>query len=202
LIWLSLVLLISIDASAQKGPQRKKKKAKKVVVQAPVIEKIRSNSMRLCPTLAPQPSWFLEVVPDFKFPASFQEPSQYRLLTTIDTAFSNYLRAIPYHKSEIRITIPLYMNHTLICKDFIISRTETMDSVLQAKYPQLMSFKAFAEDNSLNAARIDCDESSTKMMITYDKKTYFVHSILFNNTTYFVCYSKDDPNFIKESFER
>jgi hypothetical protein len=78
----------------------------------------------------------------------------------------------------------------------------TMDSALQAKYPELLSFKAFASDNSLNAARIDCDGINTRIMITYDSKVYYITSVVFNTITYYACYAKDDSNFIKQPFER
>jgi hypothetical protein len=83
-----------------------------------------------------------------------------------------------------------------------VSRTTTMDSALQAKYPELMSFKAFTTENSLNAARIDCDGINTRVMITYDKKVYYITSVVFNKLTYYACYAKDDSNFVKENFER
>jgi glutamine amidotransferase-like uncharacterized protein len=77
-----------------------------------------------------------------------------------------------------------------------------MDSVLQAKYPQLMSFKAFEKGNNLNAARIDCDGFSTKFMVTYNGTTYFVNPVKFKNKIYYASYTKDDPNFVKQKFER
>ena len=98
--------------------------------------------------------------------------------------------------------LPLFMNNTIECKEFIISRTETMDSVLQAQYPELKSFKAFAADNSLNTARIDCDGVNVKMMVTYDHKVYFITSTPYNQTNYYICYAKDDPNFVKDKFEK
>ena len=77
-----------------------------------------------------------------------------------------------------------------------------MDSALQAKYPQLMSFRVYEKSNLLNAGRIDCDGVSTKMMITYNQETYFVTPVQFNKKRYYASYSKNDPNFKKETFER
>jgi hypothetical protein len=129
-------------------------------------------------------------------------PANYRLLSISDKQLDEYLHSIPYDNSDKHITIPLYMNGIMECKDFTITRTETMDSVLQAKYPQLMSFKAFEKGNNLNAARIDCDGSSTKFMVTYNGTTYFVNPVKFKNKIYYASYTKDDPNFVKQKFER
>jgi YHS domain-containing protein len=77
-----------------------------------------------------------------------------------------------------------------------------MDSVLQAKYPELKSFKAFDKNNSLNTVRIDCDGQQTRFMITYNGKIYYIEPVAFSGRTYYACYAKDDANFIKNNFER
>ncbi len=205
LILLALVLFISLNSDAAKKNKHKKqvKAVKKIeVVKTDIKSTDKANAMRLCSTPYPQPTWFLELPKGFKFPANFQQPAAYRIVSTIDTVFSSFLNGIQYDKSNTRIVLPLFMNNTIECKEFIVSRAITMDSALQAKYPKLMSFKAFAADNSLNMARIDCDENSVKMMITFDKKVYYINSVVFNKMKYYLCYAQDDPNFVKEKFER
>ena len=202
LILFTLLLVISWGSYATKKNKHKKKVTTNKVVTLPHRVLDKTNSMRLCNTPEPQPAWFLEVPTNFTFPAKFQQPAAYRVVSTIDTVFNNFLHSIPYDQSNFKIMLPLFINNTIECKEFNITRTVTMDSVLQAKYPSLMSFKAFAFDNSLNAARIDCDGSSTKMMVTYDKKVYFITSIISNKTNYYVCYAKDDANFVKDKFEK
>ncbi len=198
-----MALCISIGAIASKKTKRKKKvQTKHVISPIPVKQTDKSNTMRLCMSPAPQPSWFLEVPNNFKFPANFQQPASYRLLSTYDTLLKSFLHSIPYPNSSMKIMLPVFIDNTVQCKEFTITRTETMDSVLQAKYPDIMSFKAVTSDNSLNAARIDCDANSVKMMITYNKKVYYVTSMLFNKMTYYACYAKDDINFVKDKFER
>lgn len=206
-LFATLVLLFAHNAGAQKKGRKpsKKKVAPKTVVApapAPVSETNPSNTMRLCDATLPQPAWFLELPKGFAFPANFPKPSAYRLVSTIDSTFMAFLNGISTEGNSSRITIPLFMNNTLVCKDFIINRTQTLDSALQAKYPFLMSFKAYAADNGLNAARIERDETAVRMMVTYDGKTYFVQSLPWNKRMLFACYAKDDPNFIKDKFER
>ena len=83
----------------------------------------------------------------------------------------------------------------------VYQQTSSQDSALQAKYPELMSFKAMEDSNPLNTARIDCDGNSTRIVVQYDGETYFVTPFMFNKKIYYACYSKNDPNFIKQSFE-
>lgn len=204
LLFATAALVLGFQAGAQKKSRKSKKKVitKPVVAPSPVSETNPSNTMRLCDAALPQPAWFLELPKGFSFPANFPKPSYYRLVSTIDSTFQTYLNGIPTEGNSTKITLPLFINHMVVCKEFIINRTQTLDSALQAKYPFLLSFKAYAADNGLNAARIECDEQSVRMMITYDGKTYFVQSLLWNNRMLYACYAKDDPNFIKDKFER
>ena len=199
----ALLLVQSADAQ-KKSRKRTKKKviAKPVVAPAKVSETNPSNTMRLCDAVFPQPAWFLELPKGFSFPANFPKPAAYRLVSTIDSTFKSFLNGLSAEGNTQKITLPLFMNNTVVCKEFIINRTQTLDSALQAKYPFLLSFKAYMADNSLNAARIECDETSVKMMITYEGKAYFVQSLLWNQRMLFACYAKDDANFVKEKFER
>lgn len=197
--------LLTPSADAQKKSRKHKKKkviAKQVVAPMPVSASNPSNTMRLCDASFPQPAWFLELPKGFTFPPNFPKPAAYRLVSTIDSTFKSFLNGISQDGNASKITLPLFMNNTVVCKEFIINRTQTMDSALQAKYPFLLSFKAYAADNGLNAARIECDETSVKMMITYDGKAYFVQSLLWNNRMLYACYAKDDVNFTKDKFER
>lgn len=155
----------------------------------------------MCYTRYDMPSWYLAVNKDFRFPVDMQQPAEYRLATINDTMFTNYLKSIPYEVYNKKVNLPLYANRSIACKEFAIQRVVTMDSALQAKYPNLMSFKAVDEANPLNTARIDCDGTSTQIMMSIDGETYYATPILFNKKTYYACYSKSDPNFTKRSFE-
>jgi hypothetical protein len=201
-ILLAFALIVSFGAMASKKKKRKKQVKKTTVAINEVKHVDKSNTMRLCITPSPQPAWFLEVPKGFKFQANFQQPAAYRILSTIDTSFNSFLSNIPFEKSTSKIMLPLFINNLIECKEFNISRAVTMDPALQVKYPSLMSFKAFDANNSLNAARIDCDGTSIKMMITYDKKVYYVTSMMHNKSNYYLCYAKDDPNFVKDKFEK
>ena len=198
---MTCALFILGGAEAAKKQKRKKQTHKTSVAKVEVKPPVRNSGIRICDATYPQPSWFLELPKGFQFPENFQKPADYRLVSTIDTVFSAYLNGIPYDTGKRKLVLPVFIDHTLQCKEFNVSRTTTMDSALQAKYPELMSFKAFTTENSLNAARIDCDGINTRVMITYDKKVYYITSVVFNKLTYYACYAKDDSNFVKENFE-
>jgi len=205
-IFLLVAVCVTFGAEATKKQHRKKQTTKKIVVRKATIPAVKytnkSTTMRLCNAIYPQPAWFLEVPKMFDFPTGFARPASFRLVSTIDTTFHSFLKSIPYQGSKESITLPVLINNVIECKEFNISRTMTMDSALQAKYPQLMSFKGFTASNSLNTARIDCDETSVRIMVTYDTKVYYINSLLYNGMQYYVCYAKDDGNFVKEKFER
>lgn len=206
-IFLSVVVLMlasSIVFSQKKKSKKRKvtKKITKVVKDTNYVDSRYANTMLLCSSRNGMPVWYIGIAQGFQFPANMTAPANYKLLSISDKQLDEYLHSIPYTTSDKHITIPLYINGLLECKDFLITRTETMDSALQAKYPQLMSFKAFEKGNGLNDARIECDGTSTKFMVNYNGKTYFLHPVVFNKKTYYAAYSKDDPNFIKQKFER
>jgi len=207
-IFLSMVVLMlaSTIVFSQKKKSKKRKVTKKVtkvdVIDTVGVDPKFANTMLLCSSKNGMPVWYIAIQKDFQFPINMVEPANYKLLSISDKQLDEYLHAVPYTPSDKHITIPLNINGILECKDFLITRTETMDSALQAKYPQLMSFKAFEKGNGLNDARIECDGTSTKFMVNYNGKTYFLNPVVFNKKTYYAAYSKDDPNFIKQKFER
>ena len=204
----NLILFITLslfmqDAMAFQHKRKKVKRATNKVIRIPEKKHpVLIPMLRLCDAPSPQPAWFLDVSTNIVFPANFQRPANYRVITTIDSSLFSFLKGIPTVDSKVKMMLPLFIDQTIECKEFIVSRTQTMDPALQAKYPQLMSFKAFAANNSLNAARIDCDENTIKMMVTYDKKVYFLTSMKQHGKLYFLSYAKDDPNFVKDKFER
>lgn len=198
----SMLFLFAFSSEANK---KKKKvlqtKTSKVVVAAS-SSVIQVSSLMLCNADYGMPTWYLNMVKGFQFPSNFQAPLNYRLVTIQEKELGDYLKTIPFEKSENKIKVPIYSNRMIDCVEFTIERVTTMDSVLQAKYPDLMSFRIYEKANQLNAGRIDCDGVSTKMMLTYNQETFFVTPVSFNKKTYYACYSKNDPNFKKESFER
>ena len=198
----SMLFLFAFSSEANK---KKKKvlqtKTSKVVVAAS-SSVIQVSSLMLCNADYGMPTWYLNMVKGFQFPSNFQAPLNYRLVTIQEKELGDYLKTIPFEKSENKIKVPIYSNRMIDCVEFTIERVTTMDSVLQAKYPDLMSFRIYEKSNQLNAGRIDCDGVSTKMMLTYNQETFFVTPVSFNKKTYYACYSKNDPNFKKEAFER
>ena len=211
-IYLAICLLAVFAMQPAEAQKRKKGSKKKVVRKATSAPKLNTSatpkrtdtlnqSLLLCYTMYDMPSWYLAVNKDFRFPVDMQQPAFYRLATINDTLFTNYLAQVPYEIYSKKITLPLYVNNSISCKEFLIQRVVTMDSALQAKYPELMSFKAVEDSNPLNTARIDCDGKSTRIVVQYDGETYFVNPFMFNKKMYYACYSKNDPNFIKQSFE-
>ena len=217
--WGLLALMLSTgEASAQRKKSRPKRK--NVQTTAPVKVKTNdslyvpaasiagvadarpANAMLLCAARNGMPVWYLSVVKDFRFPEGFMAPMNYKLLSVSESDLNLYLHSIPYTPSDKHVTIPLLVNGELECRDFQITRVETMDSALQAEYPELMSFVAREKGNSLNEARIDCDGTSTKISVRYDGRTYFVNPVMFNKKLFYATYTKDDPNFVKQAFER
>ena len=197
-----LILLLGLQ---QVFAQKKKKSRKKIVSTKvlPVTKRTDTlqQSMLLCYTMYGMPSWYLTVNKDFRFPVDMQPPAHYRLATTNDTLFTQYLKTIPFDIYNRKIVLPLFQNNTISCKEFSIQRTVTMDSALQAKYPELMSFKAVDDANPLYTARIDCDGKSTRIMINLNGDVYYATPFVFNRKTYYACYSQNDPNFVKRHFE-
>lgn len=190
----------------QADAQKKKKKIKKKPVTTKVVMPEKrtdtlQQSMLLCYTQYGMPSWYLSVNKDFRFPVDMQQPAHYRLATINDTLFTQYLKKIPFDIYNRKIVLPLYQNNAIACKEFSIQRTVTMDSALQAKYPNLMSFKAVDEANPLFTARIDCDGQSTRIMINLNGDIYYATPFIFNKKTFYACYSQNDPNFVKRNFE-
>jgi hypothetical protein len=80
-------------------------------------------------------------------------------------------------------------------------RVVTLDTALQAKYPDIMSFKGHDAGNPTNTVRIDCNGTSSSFMIREENETLYIQPVEFKNRIYYACYSKNDPNFSKEDFE-
>jgi hypothetical protein len=195
-----LLFAFSSEANKKKKKVLQTKTTKAVVAASSSVT--QASSLMLCNADYGMPTWYLNMVKGFQFPSNFQAPLNYRLVTIQEKELGDYLKTIPFEKSENKIKVPIYSNRMIDCVEFTIERVTTMDSVLQAKYPDLMSFRIYEKANQLNAGRIDCDGVSTKMMLTYNQETFFVTPVSFNKKTYYACYSKNDPNFKKESFER
>ncbi|MBL7766577.1 MAG: hypothetical protein JNJ58_10810 [Chitinophagaceae bacterium] len=203
-IVLGMALLMSVTSASAK--HKKKTRKKKIVKQTQVVPPVAApstvNSLRLCASTDMMPAWYLAIEKGFKFPENFQAPAYYRLLNINEARLDSLFRMTAYFKSNQKIMLPLYVDKTLHCKEFSLVRVETMDSALQAKYPQLMTFRAYEEKNQLNAARIEMDGVNTRMMVTYDGKQYYIQSFLHNGQKFYASYAQDDPNFRKEKFER
>jgi hypothetical protein len=208
-ILLACLILLSLGVSAWAPKKKvKRKKATRVVkTQSPKVDTLANdpryaNTMLLCAAKQDMPVWYLAIDKSFQFPEGFNAPANYKLLSISEKQLNDYLASVPFEKRSKHITLPLYIDGVMQCVDMDIERNVTMDSVLQAKYPQLMSFRAFEKGNELNTARIECDGEAVKMMITYQGETYFVNQINHKGKKYFASYAKNDPNFIKKQFER
>ncbi|HPI54756.1 MAG TPA: hypothetical protein PLU10_08695 [Chitinophagaceae bacterium] len=183
-----------------KGKQRKGAQTTTAQATKPIAVSM-PKMVLLCPAKDTLPPWYLAIVKGFTFPENFKSPANYRTVSIDNARLNSYLRSIPYKASTLMLTVPLFINGTLQCKEFTIERVQTMDDVLQAKYPDLMSFRVYEKANQLNAGRIDCDGKTTRFMITYDSEVYFLEPVVFKNNTYYASYSKNDPNFQKQNFE-
>lgn len=206
ILMLILLVVISQNVDARKKKSKKRKPVKISLTKSSSLDTLANdsryaNTMLLCNAKKDMPVWYLAIDKSFQFPEGFNAPSNYKLLSISEKQLNDYLKTVSFHKREKHITIPLYINGLMECKDFEIERNETMDSVLQAKYPELMSFSAFEKGNDLNSARIECDGQTVKMMVTYNGETYFVNQVKTKTKNYFASYGKNDPNFIKRSFE-
>ncbi|MBL7774084.1 MAG: hypothetical protein JNM95_14565 [Chitinophagaceae bacterium] len=207
-ILLGLVFLFCIEASfaakKKKVVRKKNNTTVKATQKSPGTPAFRYTQLPLCKNTYQFPAWNLAIVKDFVFPSGVKAPANYRLACINEAKLNDYLSYVPYdfEKAEKKmIQIPLYINGSLICRDYRIVRVQTMDTALQAKYPKLMSFKAYDPANPLNTARIECDENFTKMSVSEEGQTYFVQPYRFRNITFYACYGKNDPNFKKEDFE-
>ena len=199
-----LVFSLMLDIHSFAFKPKKSKKITKKPIKTKIVTKNTdtiNQSLMLCYAPYGMSSWYLAMNIHFQFPENVQKPSDYKLVTTNDTVFSNYLKTIPFDTFNHKINLPLYSNKSNVCKEFNIARVLTMDSVLQQKYPELMSFKAVEKNNPLNTARIECDGKSIQIMIEYDGETYFATPYIFNKKTYYACYSKNDANFIKQPYK-
>jgi hypothetical protein len=178
------------------------KKAKSIISKTTAKDIYsQGKSAPLCRSTAEWPSWYFKSIVNFQFPENTIKPKNYRLLKANELGIMDVLKKVQYDKPEIIISLPIYVDEMLDCKQFRIERVRTMDDELQAKYPMLMSFKATEEGNPNNTARIDTDGKTTKFMIIYNNETCYLTQIIAKNETLFVAYAKNDPNFSKKPFE-
>ncbi|MBP6625231.1 MAG: hypothetical protein KA198_08665 [Chitinophagaceae bacterium] len=203
ILCLSMVLLVSFSVYSKKKTRKKKVPVKIEEQTKPtIIQPNTFNTMMLCGSKDGMPAWYLALVKGFTFPPNFKAPQFYRTTSINEEQLNNFLNTVPYDSSNMKITVPLFIDKTLQCKEFTIERVRTMDDELQAKYPDLRSYRVYEQANQLNAGRIDCDGTSTKFMITYNQQVYFIAPVNFKQRLYYACYAKNDPNFQKEEFER
>lgn len=168
-----------------------------VKYEAPIL----NNSLLLCPSKDSMPAWYLNEPADFRFPANYPVPKQYQLFATVYPWLKMSLQKIPFTRDGGKITLPIPIQGGVQCIDYNIGRVLTMDSALQARYPQLMSFAAYQTTNPLNDVRIDCDDSNIKMMVRHNGVTYFFQSLPYKSTYLFVAYEKNNAGISKQPFE-
>lgn len=207
LLLLSAFFLISHSLLAAPKKQRKQraKTSKGTPVKltpSPVLTPNTASTLMLCNATNGMPTWYICFVKGFAFPAQHVSPSQYRLLKINQAQLQSFLHSIPDTGGTQQFNFPVYKNGTLHCHDVRIERVQTMDAELQAKYPELMTFKIYDPNNLLNAGRIECDGTITKMTYTVDGETFYATPYTFQGVTYYACYSKNDPNFKKQAFEK
>lgn len=204
--WICLFLVVGCFT---KGVAQSKKKktsssktptslSKKTATPAPTL---LQNTLLLCASKDSMPAWYLNEPADFRFPANYPIPSNYQLFGTMYAWFKASLQKIPFTYNGGSITLPLPIDGGVQCIDYTIGRVLTMDSALQAKYPQLMSFAAYQKGNPLNDVRIDCDDNTIKMMVRHNGETYFIQSVPYKSTYLFVAYNKNNAGITKKPFE-
>ncbi len=204
--WIFILMLLGCVGTVVAQPKKKKgAKAKPKTTQVPVAIKqeptILNNSLLLCASKDSMPAWYLNEPADFRFPANYPVPTQYQLYGTVYVWLKASLQKIPFARDGASITLPIPVDGGVQCIDYTIGRVLTMDSALQAKYPQLMSFAAYQKGNPLNDVRIDCDDSAIKMMVRHNGEIYFYQTLPYKNTFLFVAYNKNRAGITKKPFE-
>lgn len=197
--WIWVLLVLGSVATGTAQPKKKKKETSKpkagiVNLSSASAPTILNNSLLLCASKDSMPAWYLNEPADFRFPANYPKPIQYQVYGTMYGWFKAALQKIPFAYNGGTITLPLPIEGGVQCIEYTIGRVLTMDSVLQAKYPQLMSFAAFQKGNPLNDVRIDCDDKNIKMMFRHNGETYFYQSLPYKNTYLFVAYNKNEAD--------
>lgn len=203
--WMFVLLLVVSFGVVLAHPQKKKGAKSKTTnaTKTPVKNEptILNNSLVLCASKDSMPAWYLNEPADFRFPANYPVPKQYQLFATVYPWLKTSLQKIPFGRDGGKITLPIPVNGGVQCIDYTIGRVLTMDSALQARYPQLMSFAAYQTSNPLNDVRIDCDDSNIKMMVRHNGVTYFFQSLPYKSTYLFVSYEKGNAGISKQPFE-
>lgn len=197
-------MCFSHDSSAKNKKRKLRKKPNTTVGTKPTAppQSGKTKELLLCANSENIPFWHLAPNSTISFPANMQKPRFYRLVTFNEAEMRTFLKNTPYADSSIKIILPVYINNTIECKSFQVSRTKTMDDALQAKYPEIMSFKGFEPGDPFNTIRIETSEKSATFMINYNNDVLFINPITENGKIYYATYSKNDPNFIKNDFEK
>lgn len=203
-IALSLAALLCVGTIEAQKKRKKKKVIPKVAVVAKVdtVPKKLYHTLPICKNDFYFPEWELVVIKDFVFPSNMKTPANYRILSINQKDLNEYMASIPYENNgSMKIQLPIFRNGVISCKDYLAMRVVTMDTALQAKYPEIMSFKGSDAANQANTVRIDCNGVGTSIMIREENETLFIEPVEFKNRIYYACYSKNDPNFTKDDFE-
>lgn len=200
----AFLLCINTDVLAKNRKRKLRKKTGTSANTKPTVppQSGKTKDLLLCANSENIPFWHLSPTSIINFPSTMQKPRFYRVLTYSESNMRAYLKNTPFADSSVKIIIPVFMNNTLECKTFQLSRTKTMDDALQAKYPEIMSFKGFEPGNPFNTIRIETSEKTASFMINYNNDVLFINPITENGKTYYATYSKNDPNFIKKEFEK
>lgn len=204
--WFFVLILVGCVSSVMAQPKKKKGQAKPKstsAIKAPVKydAPILNNSLLLCAAKDSMPAWYLNEPADFRFPANYPVPKEYQVYATVYPWLKTSLQKIPFTRNGGKITLPIPVQGGVQCIEYTIGRVLTMDSALQAKYPQLMSFAAYQTSNPLNDVRIDCDDNTIKMMVRHNGVTYFFQSLPYKSTYLFVAYEKNNAGISKQPFE-
>jgi hypothetical protein len=204
--WIGLLLImVCVTIVSAQTKKKKVSKAKPNTTRVAVANKqeptILNNSLLLCASKDSMPAWYLNEPADFRFPANYPVPTQYQLYATVYNWFKLSLQKIPFTRDGASITLPIPVDGGVQCIDYSIGRVLTMDSALQAKYPQLMSFAAYQKGNPLNDIRIDCDDNNIKMMVRHNGEIFFYQTLPYKNTYLFLAYNKNRAGVIKKPFE-
>ena len=199
-----LLLVVCVDfvvAQPQKKRGAKAKTTKTLVAPVKYEAPILNNSLVLCASKDSMPAWYLNEPADFRFPANYPVPKEYQLFATVYPWLKTALQKIPFARNGGKITLPIPVQGGVQCIEYNIGRVLTMDSALQARYPQLMSFAAYQTSNPLNDVRIDCDDVNIKMMVRHNGETFFIQSLPYKSTYLFVAYEKNNAGISKQPFE-
>jgi len=87
------------------------------------------------------------------------------------------------------------------CQPFQVKNSGTMSAELAEKFPEMISLKGTAQQNTGGYARVDYDGKKLKVEITWDNETYYIQPWEEEGQLWYVLSDKKDTGYEKHPFE-